>query len=171
MNKKVLRIVLPVVIVLAVAGIWFVRNVGQEEVLPEVAVPLNIGEFNEELILSYNLPAIIDFGADNCIPCKEMAPVLVKLNAELQGKATIQFADVWKNPQAARGLPIQVIPTQLLINADGTPYMPSETIANTIPGFQLFKTQDTGEHVYTAHQGGLTEEQMLAILDDMGANL
>ncbi len=153
MNKKVLRIVLPIAMVLVVAGIWIVRNVGQEEVLPEVAVPLNIGEFNEEAILAHKLPAIVDFGADSCIPCVEMAPVLVKLNAELQGKAVIHFADVWKNPQAARGLPIQVIPTQLFINADGTPYTPSETIANTIPGFQYFNYQDTGEHAYTAHQG------------------
>ncbi len=171
MSKKVLKIVLPVVIVLAVAGIWVVRNVGQEEVLPEVALPLEIGEFNEETILSHKLPAIIDFGADSCIPCVEMAPVLVKLNAELQGKAVIHFADVWKNPQAARGLPIQVIPTQLFINADGTPYMPSEEIANSIPGFQLFNYQDTGAHAYTAHQGGLTEDQMLTILKDMGAEI
>lgn len=40
-----------------------------------------------EKLKSYGLPIIIDFGADSCIPCKEMAPVLLELNAGLRGKA------------------------------------------------------------------------------------
>ncbi|OLN32939.1 Thioredoxin [Desulfosporosinus metallidurans] len=40
---------------------------------------------------------MIDFGADSCVPCKEMAPVLKKLNTEMQGKAIVKFVDVWKN--------------------------------------------------------------------------
>ncbi len=46
-------------------------------------------------------PIIIDFGADSCIPCKEMAPVLKKLNEEWQGKVIVKFVDVWKYPDAA----------------------------------------------------------------------
>ena len=33
-----------------------------------------------EKLKSYGLPILIDFGADSCVPCKEMAPVLEKLN-------------------------------------------------------------------------------------------
>ena len=67
---------------------------------------------------------MIDFGANSCIPCKEMAPILKTLNAEMQGKAIIKFVDVWKNTDAANDFPVQVIPTQVLIAADGTPYAP-----------------------------------------------
>jgi thioredoxin 1 len=59
-----------------------------------------------------------------------------------------------------------VIPTQILINADGTPYVPGEDIDIE---FIMYTTKDTQEHVFTAHQGGLSEEQMDAILADMGA--
>ena len=95
-----------------------------------------------------------------------MAPVLLKLNAELQGVAIIKFADVWKNPDASKGFPVQVIPTQFFILADGSPYVPSEDIGID---FGMYNMRDTGEHVFTVHQGGLTEEQMRRILADMGA--
>jgi thioredoxin 1 len=55
-----------------------------------------------------------------------MAPVLKTMNAQMQGKAIIKFVDVWKNGDAARDFPVQVIPTQVFINDDGTPYVPSE---------------------------------------------
>ena len=86
------------------------------KILPREATSIDLGA-----LTSYGLPIIIDFGADTCIPCKEMAPVLKTLNAEMQGKAIIKFVDVWKNGNAADGFPIQVIPTQVLINSDGTP--------------------------------------------------
>ena len=118
-----------------------------------------------DALKEYNLPIIIDFGADSCNPCKEMAPVLKTLNAEMQGKAIIKFVDVWKNGDAANDFPIQVIPTQVLFNADGMPYVPSDDIGIK---FDLYSFKDTGEHAFTVHQGGLTEDQMRAILADMG---
>ena len=117
------------------------------------------------MLTSYELPIIIDFGADSCIPCKEMAPVLKTLNVEMQGAAIIKFVDVWKNEDVANDFPIQVIPTQIFINADGTPYVPSDDIKIE---FTMYSTKDTNEHVFTIHQGGLTEDQMRRILTDMG---
>jgi len=35
---------------------------------------------------------------------------------------------------------------------------------------KMYTTKDTNKHVYTAHQGGLTEEQIMAVLAEMGAN-
>ena len=32
----------------------------------------------------------------------------------------------------------------------------------------MYTYKDTGEHAFTTHQGGMTEEQMRAILTDMG---
>lgn len=96
-----------------------------------------------------------------------MAPVLKALNEQMQGKAIIKFVDVWKNGEAANGFPIQVIPTQVLINSDGTPYVPSKDIQIN---FTMYSTRDTNEHVFTVHQGGLNEDQMRLILNDMGVN-
>ncbi len=108
---------------------------------------------------------IIDFGADECVPCKEMAPVLEHLNADYMDKAIIKFVDVWKTPQAASGFPVQVIPTQIFVNADGTPYVPSEDLGIQ---FIMYSDDTTNEHIFTAHQGGLTEDQLELVLKDMG---
>ncbi len=118
-----------------------------------------------EKLKSYRLPIVIDFGADSCIPCKQMAPVLKELNEELQGKAIIKFVDVWKYRDLAEGYPISLIPTQILIDANGKPYSPENPEAMQL---KLYSTKDTGEHVFTAHEGGLTKEQLLSMLKEMG---
>ena len=168
MNKeKLVKIIVPVCIVLIIAGIWILKKTRSDAPLTadNKDFTLEATSIDSEVLTSYELPIIIDFGADSCIPCKEMAPVLKTLNAEMQGAAIIKFVDVWKNGDAANNFPIQVIPTQILINADGTPYVPSEDIKIE---FTMYSTKDTNEHVFTVHQGGLTEDQMRRILADMG---
>ena len=120
-----------------------------------------------DILSEHGLPAIIDYGSDSCIPCKEMAPALKTMNEEMRGKSFLKFADVWAYPDAANNVPIQVIPTQVLVNADGTPFIPSEELASQIE-FLMYSHRETGEHVFTVHQGGLTEEQMRMILKEMG---
>ena len=187
-KKKLLQIWIIAAIVLGVLAIYIAKTAGEKEPVPTVQetvepsaepdnsttglpvsdeVPLAISEVDMEKILSYKLPVIIDFGADSCIPCKEMAPVLKKLNAEMQGKAVIQFVDVWQYSDAAQNFPIRVIPTQVFINADGTPYVPSEDFASE---FTMYSNKETGEHVFTVHEGGLDEDTMRAILADMGVS-
>ena len=183
-KKKLLKVIIPICLVLIVAGIWIFKNVNKGSD-PIVDIPENKGSENlvisqsqEDFVLEatsidldvlkgYNLPIIIDFGADSCISCKEMAPVLKTLNAGMQGKAIIKFVDVWKNGEAAKDFPIQVIPTQVFIRADGKPYMPSDDMQIK---FDMYSNKDTGEHAFTVHQGGLSEDQMKAILTDMGVD-
>ncbi len=127
--------------------------------------PLNVTSVDIDTLSEHGLPMIIDFGADECAPCRAMAPVLVNVNAAMQGRAIVQFVDVWKHPDAASGFPIQVIPTQIFVNADGTPYWPAEDIGVSLtPVFD----PNTDEHLFTLHQGALTEPQMNTILEDMG---
>jgi thioredoxin 1 len=116
---------------------------------------------------SSGLPVIIDYGADSCIPCKEMAPVLEELNRDLAGKAIILFVDVWKYRNLAAGVPIQVIPTQVFFDAQGKPFTPPEDLAIQ---FNSYSMRDTNEHVFTTHEGGLDKSQLLAILTAMGMN-
>ena len=166
-KKKLVKIIVPVCIVLIIAGIWIFKNTNSDAppITDNKDFTLEATNIDLEVLTSYELPIIIDFGADSCIPCKEMAPVLKTLNVEMQGAAIIKFVDVWKNEDAANDFPIQVIPTQIFINADGTPYVPSDDIKIE---FTMYSTKDTNEHVFTVHQGGLTEDQMRRILTDMG---
>ena len=65
------------------------------------------------------LPRLVDLGADKCIPCKMMAPILESLKEEYAGKLDVQFIDVWKNPDAAKAYGVEVIPTQVFYAASG----------------------------------------------------
>jgi thioredoxin 1 len=62
---------------------------------------------------------MLDLGADKCIPCKLMAPIMKELEAEYEGKAAIIFIDVWKNPQQAKDFRVRAIPTQIFYDKDG----------------------------------------------------
>jgi thioredoxin 1 len=65
------------------------------------------------------LPRLLDLGADKCIPCKMMVPVLKELTKEYEGLVTVEFIDVWKNPDAGKAYRIHLIPTQIFFDADG----------------------------------------------------
>jgi thioredoxin 1 len=69
--------------------------------------------------VSTPLPKLIDLGADKCIPCKMMAPILDDLRKEYAGKCEVVFIDVWKDPDAGKAYNIEIIPTQLFFDASG----------------------------------------------------
>ena len=174
--KKIFSVIIIMIILIAIAGIWIIRNNEKNEILTQ---PNNqLEDYNSdfdfdvtsridiEKLKSYNLPIILDFGSDGCIPCREMAPDLKNLNQELKGKAIIKFIDVWKYPSIAEGYPVDLIPTQILINSDGTPYKPQtagriylQTVEN-----------ENGKHIFTVHVGILTITEMKSLLKGMGLN-
>lgn len=69
------------------------------------------------------LPAIIDFYADWCGPCKMVAPVLEELATEYEGKLIIYKVDTEKEMELSGVFGIQSIPTFLFIPAEGQPMM------------------------------------------------
>lgn len=186
-KRVILKITLIAVILVAIAAIWVIKNRATPKVAAEVNAVLTQAEDSGETttaeeqdedfaletdaidlaaLFTYKLPIIIDFGSDSCIPCQEMAPVLKSANEDYRGKAIIKFVDVWKYTDAASNFPVQVIPTQVFFNANGTPYVPSNDLGIE---FGFYSTKDTQQHVFTVHQGGLTAEQLDKILADMGA--
>ena len=62
---------------------------------------------------------MVDLGAKKCIPCKMMAPILVKLEKAYHGKANIVFIDVWENRDQAPRFKISAIPTQIFFDENG----------------------------------------------------
>jgi len=65
------------------------------------------------------LPKLLDLGANKCIPCKAMAPILEELKKDYAGKLEVEFIDVWKDPDAGKPYGIQMIPTQIFFDATG----------------------------------------------------
>lgn len=68
-------------------------------------------------------PAIIDFYADWCGPCKAVAPILEELAAEHSDDLIIYKVDTEKEQELSAIFGIQSIPTLLFIPMDGTPMM------------------------------------------------
>jgi len=69
------------------------------------------------------LPAIIDFYADWCQPCKMVAPVLEKLSKEYDGKVDIFKVDTEDQRELAQVFQITSIPSILFIPKDDKPQM------------------------------------------------
>jgi len=65
------------------------------------------------------LPRLVDLGADKCIPCKMMAPILEEMKKDYAGTINVEFIDVWKNPDEAKKYNINIIPTQIFYDALG----------------------------------------------------
>lgn len=65
------------------------------------------------------LPRLVDVGADKCIPCKAMAPILEELRVEYAGRFRVDFVDAWKYPDQAVPFNVYGIPTQIFFDASG----------------------------------------------------
>jgi thioredoxin 1 len=65
------------------------------------------------------LPRLVDLGADKCIPCKMMAPILEEMKKDYAGTINVEFIDVFKNPDKAQKYKVNVIPTQIFYDASG----------------------------------------------------
>ncbi len=65
------------------------------------------------------LPRLLDLGADQCIPCKMMEPILAELEKTYAGRFEVKFIDVWKKREEAAIYGVQMIPTQIFYAADG----------------------------------------------------
>jgi thioredoxin 1 len=85
---------------------------------------------------------MIDLGATACIPCKLMAPILVKMEKQYAGRAAVVFFDVWKDQAPAKRFGIRTIPTQIFFDKDG-------------------------KEVYR-HEGMMNEEEIVRRFQEMG---
>jgi len=74
---------------------------------------------NLELDFSKHKVTFIELGADRCIPCRMMQPIMKEIAEEYAGQVQVVFYDVWKDPKPARKYGIRLIPTQVFIDQDG----------------------------------------------------
>jgi thioredoxin 1 len=65
----------------------------------------------EQEVLTSELPVLLEFSAEWCGPCKQMAPDLMALARELEGKAKVVTLDIDKSPNIPRQMGVQSVPT------------------------------------------------------------
>lgn len=80
-------------------------------------------ETESEWKYSGTLPAIIDFYADWCGPCKMVAPVLEELSKEYEGKIIIYKVDTEQEEELSAAFGIRSIPTFLFVPVNAAPMM------------------------------------------------
>lgn len=76
-------------------------------------VTVSDAEF-ESSILQGDKPALIDFWAEWCQPCKMLAPTIEEIAGEYEGKVLVGKLNVDDNPATATKYGIRGIPTLLL---------------------------------------------------------
>lgn len=91
---------------------------------------MNYEKNQTEWVYEGDKPALIDFYADWCGPCKIAAPILEELAKEYEGKIHIYKVDTQKEGELASVFGIQSIPAFLFVPQKGKPTM-SNGIAQT----------------------------------------
>ncbi|CAM5578536.1 thioredoxin [Streptomyces fumanus] len=74
----------------------------------------------ETEVLGAELPVLVEFTADWCPPCRQMAPVLAALAEEEAGKLRVVQLDVDRNPETTNAYKVLSMPTFMLFR-DGEP--------------------------------------------------
>ena len=85
---------------------------------PQTVQRLTADTFNQEI--SGPLPALVDFGAGWCAPCRAIAPVLEQLAHEEAGRLRVFKVDVDESPEIANRFHVIGLPALVLFK-DGHP--------------------------------------------------
>ena len=68
----------------------------------------------EDEVIGSNIPVVVDFWAEWCGPCKQIAPALEELASEYEGEITIAKVNVDDNPISPSKFGVRGIPALFL---------------------------------------------------------
>lgn len=69
--------------------------------------------------LSGGKPILVDFGANSCLPCRQLRPVLKEIATEFSEKAKILTIDVYKYQNLAKEYRVLMLPTLVFFDSKG----------------------------------------------------
>lgn len=176
-SKRILQILIPILIVVAVTGLFLIKNgedkdrffngdkSSQSNISDSASSSLYASDISMETMTSYGLPFLIDFGSPSCVWCVRMEPTLKQMHDEYEKKVTVRYLDLSKYSKQADGYPVNAIPAQFFFNSDGTAFIPSNTLQQSIQ-FDFYKDDNSGKTL-TGHVGALSESELRSILDEM----
>jgi len=84
-----------------------------------------------------NLPAIVDFYADWCAPCRRLSPLVEEIAIKYKGKIVVYKVDTDAQQKLAQSMGVSSLPTLLFIPVKGQPRsslgaLPKESLEKAI---------------------------------------
>ena len=73
----------------------------------------------DEKVLKAEIPVLVDFYSDTCVPCKMLSPVLSQLETELGGKLNIYKVNVGYEQELVDKYEVQASPTLIFFRGGG----------------------------------------------------
>ena len=93
---------------------------GKRYFILSVVILLSINVYSQN---SNEKPKVtfVELGSVNCIPCKQMQPVMQAIKEKYGDQVNVIFYDVWKEDQKkySKQYGIKLIPTQVFLDANG----------------------------------------------------
>ena len=84
----------------------------------------------------------IELGSVNCIPCRQMQPVMKSIEEKFGEQVKVVFHDVWKDKAPAQKYGIQLIPTQVFLDENGKEFYRHEGFYAEDEIIKLFETRN-----------------------------
>jgi thioredoxin 1 len=81
--------------------------------------PTNTSQIEKTETTSKSEITFIELGSVNCIPCKQMQPIMKSIETKYGEQVKVIFYDVWKDKKPAEQYGIKLIPTQVFLDKTG----------------------------------------------------
>ena len=106
---------------MVIVSVGFAANSQAEQPTPRIWAVKGEVLVTNRLDIDYSKYQItfLELGADRCIPCKTMQPIMKEIAAAFPDRIQVIFYDVWKDSAPAEKYGIQLIPTQVFLDQKG----------------------------------------------------
>ncbi len=84
----------------------------------------------------------VELGSVNCIPCRQMQPVMKAIEEKFGAQVKVVFHDVWKDKAPAQQYGIQLIPTQVFLDENGKEFFRHEGFYAEEEIIKLFESRN-----------------------------